>query len=55
MKNFLGSLKHKPKKIDLIGPDADVFTLANSVDGVVAQPKDGQIKSILASRYEDQN
>ena len=54
MKNFLGSLKHKPRKIDLIAlENANVAALANSVDGSII-PKDSQILSILTPRNDDQ-
>ena len=51
MKNFLGSLKHKPKKADLIAhQNAEVSALASSVDAT-AQAKDGQGKILSPLRY----
>ena len=51
MKNFLGSLKHKPRKIDLIAhQNADVSALANSAEGA---PEDLSKGGVLAGRYTD--
>ena len=53
MKNFLGSLKHKPKKSDLINyQNAELSANANSVDGS-KQTKDSPINALVPLRYNE--
>ena len=53
MKNFLGSLKHKPKKSDLIAhQNAEVSALANSVDGS-SVPGDKPLNGLVPIRYTE--